>query len=259
MNTMRSAWNLARDFTFRPIGKNLFVIQVFCLGDRKKIMEGGPWIFRGCGLMIEEFDGSTTTPTVLPHKVPPWVQIHKVPHRTEAISKQWARRIREEVTVEMKAIPTQKGDFHRVRVNLEANAPLVRFVMLKPEGKESFMIQIKFEKIPRHCTYYGMMGHVYLECGTGEYTEDELQYGEWMLVDESTWRPGTPIVHNSSVEERPGQRNDRAGRATGLGRGGDRQGRGQPPWDTMWRAKKADKGQRKHRRMQEILNGGGSE
>lgn len=144
--------------------------------------------------------------------------------------------------VEMKAIPTQKGDFHRVRVNLEANAPVVRLVTLKPEGKESIMIQIKYEKIPRHCTYCGMMGHVYLECGTGEYTEDEIQYGEWMLADESTWRPGTPRVRNSSGEERPWQRNDRAGRATGWGRGGDRQGRGQPPRDTMWRAKKADTG-----------------
>jgi ATP-dependent RNA circularization protein (DNA/RNA ligase family) len=44
-NTMQSAWNLARDFTFRPIGKNLFLIQVFCLGDWKRIMEEGPWIF----------------------------------------------------------------------------------------------------------------------------------------------------------------------------------------------------------------------
>jgi hypothetical protein len=25
-NTMRSAWSLARDFTFRPVGENLFII-----------------------------------------------------------------------------------------------------------------------------------------------------------------------------------------------------------------------------------------
>jgi hypothetical protein len=73
-NTMRSAWSLARDFTFRPVGENLFIIQVFCLGDWKRIMEGGPWIFRGCALMMEEFDGATAMPvTPPPHKVMAWV------------------------------------------------------------------------------------------------------------------------------------------------------------------------------------------
>uniref|UniRef100_K3YLS0 Uncharacterized protein n=1 Tax=Setaria italica TaxID=4555 RepID=K3YLS0_SETIT len=47
MPTMRSAWNTALEVTFRPIGKNIFVVQAFCLGDWKRIMEKGPWIFRG--------------------------------------------------------------------------------------------------------------------------------------------------------------------------------------------------------------------
>ncbi|TVU44581.1 hypothetical protein EJB05_04026, partial [Eragrostis curvula] len=141
MNTMRSAWNLAQDFTFCFIGKNLFVIQVFCLGDWKRIIEGG------CALMMEEFEGSTTMPAVLPHKVPAWVQMHRVPHlyRTEDIMKLLAGKIGEEVAVEMRAIPTPKGDFHRVRVNLETYAPLVRFVTLTHEGRESIMIQIMYE------------------------------------------------------------------------------------------------------------------
>jgi hypothetical protein len=42
MMTMRSAWNTAREVSFRSIGKNLFVIQAFCLGDWKRIMEEGP-------------------------------------------------------------------------------------------------------------------------------------------------------------------------------------------------------------------------
>jgi hypothetical protein len=42
MMTMRLAWNTAREVSFRSIGKNLFVIQAFCLGDWKRIMEEGP-------------------------------------------------------------------------------------------------------------------------------------------------------------------------------------------------------------------------
>ncbi|CAN6323855.1 unnamed protein product [Urochloa humidicola] len=66
ISTMKSAWGLAREASFRPIGKNLFVVQAFCLGDWKRIMEDGPWIFRGCALMLEEFDGATAAPTVFP-------------------------------------------------------------------------------------------------------------------------------------------------------------------------------------------------
>ena len=54
MSTMRSAWNTARDVSFRPIGKNVYVVQAFCLGDWKRIMEEGPWIFRGCALNLME-------------------------------------------------------------------------------------------------------------------------------------------------------------------------------------------------------------
>jgi hypothetical protein len=46
-STMKAAWNPAREVTFRAIDKNLFVVQAFCLGDWKRIMEEGPWIFKG--------------------------------------------------------------------------------------------------------------------------------------------------------------------------------------------------------------------
>jgi hypothetical protein len=38
------------------------------------------------------------------------------------------------------------------------------------------------------------MGHVSLECGTGEFSEDDLQYGEWMLAYTETWKARTPRV-----------------------------------------------------------------
>lgn len=45
--------------------------------------------------MCSEFDGATTTPTVVPHEVIAWAQIHKIPHlyRTESILKQFGSKI----------------------------------------------------------------------------------------------------------------------------------------------------------------------
>jgi hypothetical protein len=94
--------------------------------------------------------------------------------------------------VELVAVQTRTGVFHRVRVKLDSTKPLIRFVPLALEGSESMFLQIKYEKILKHCKFCGFMGHPYLECGLGEYEEDQLQFGPWMVADEATWRPGTP-------------------------------------------------------------------
>lgn len=79
--------------------------------------------------------------------------------------------------VEVKAVASRRGEFHRARVQLLASRPLVWVIMLAPEG------QVKYEKLPRFCAHCGLMGHVHLECGTGEYSDKELQFGEWMVAD----------------------------------------------------------------------------
>ena len=76
------------------------------------------------------------------------------------------------------------------------------------------MMQIKYEKLPRFCSHCGRMGHVHLECGSGEHEEETLEYGDWMVADFETWRPGTPRVRAP-----PATREARGGRAMGEGRG----------------------------------------
>jgi hypothetical protein len=185
--------------------------------------------------MLEEFGGATAILTVMPNKVPAWVQLHLIPslYRTETILKTLDRRIGEEIMVEMRVVPTESVDFFRVCVNLAADRPLVRFVTLTPEGRDNVMIQIKYEKMPRLCAHCVLMGHTHLECGTGEHTEDELQFGAWMVADEETWRPGTPKFRSAPFNV--GTRADQNGRAP-RGRGG-RAGRGGRPPGGVWKRK----------------------
>jgi hypothetical protein len=201
-------------------------------------MEEGPWIFRGYALMLEEFDGSTMVPKVIPCKVLAWVQIHKIPHlyRTEAILKQLAAKVGEVQEVEAVAIASKQGEFHRARVNLLATRPLVRVVTLSPDGQDKIVLQVKYEKLPRFCAHCGIMGHVHLECGAGEYSEEELQFGAWMVAEAETWRPGTPWFQ-SLPNEGP-----RDGSGHGQGRpqrGGRGQSGGRGNRMPMWREKTA--------------------
>ena len=80
--------------------------------------------------MLEEFDGSTSFPSVIPSKVQAWIQIHNVHplYLTEGILLQLASKIGEVIMVDMKAATTSTGDFHWARVNLLADTPLVRIV-----------------------------------------------------------------------------------------------------------------------------------
>jgi hypothetical protein len=234
-STMRSAWNPAKEVTFRFIEENLFVIQASCLGDWKRIMDEGPWLFRGYALMLEEFDGSTTVPSVIPDRVMAWIQIHKLPHlyRNEAILNQLAAKVGEVQEVETRAINTKSGDFHRARVFLPAKRALVRVVTLAPEGKEKIYLQVKYEKLPRFCGHCGFMGHTLLECGTGEHAREEVQFGDWMVASWETWRPGTPRLRTYAYEAGRGEQGKTSARA---GRGGRTaaRGRGRTP---MWREK----------------------
>jgi hypothetical protein len=50
-------WNLSRDPIYREAGENLFIFQMHCLGDWKKVVHQGPWTFQGWALLMHDYDG----------------------------------------------------------------------------------------------------------------------------------------------------------------------------------------------------------
>jgi hypothetical protein len=69
-------------------------------------MEDGPWLFGGCVLMLKEYDGSTSIPSVPPSRVQAWIQLHKMPplYRMERILKQLACKVGDVLAVDMKVV-----------------------------------------------------------------------------------------------------------------------------------------------------------
>ncbi|KAK1683349.1 hypothetical protein QYE76_044197 [Lolium multiflorum] len=226
--SMHAAWNPARDVSFHAVGENLFVLQAHCLGDWNRIMLEGTWLFRGCALMVKPFDGATMAPTVIPAGVQAWIQIHKIPplFRNKEVLNQLASRVGEVIASDLTPVQMRTGEFHRVRVKLDSAKPLMCFMPLAVEGSQRMFLQIKYEKLPRYCEHCGLMGHIFLECGTGEHAESELQYGPWMVAEEAYWRHGTPGLRTRG-ERDMGRNNGRdpvdgRGRAPGRGASTDR-------------------------------------
>ena len=79
------------------------------------------------------------------------------------------------------------GNFVRVRVKLDVRKVLARFITICRSGNREFY-QIKYEKIPNFCRAYGLLGHIYTECGTGEHVVETLKWGDWLKADWETWR-----------------------------------------------------------------------
>lgn len=49
---MQVAWDLAHEVKFRPLNGNLYTFQFSCLGDWERVMDEGPWTFKGKAVVI---------------------------------------------------------------------------------------------------------------------------------------------------------------------------------------------------------------
>jgi hypothetical protein len=231
---MRVAWSPAKEVQFNHLEDNLFTVQCFCLGDWLKVEKGGPWLFRQFVVSIEPYDGFAPPETVDLNHFTTWIQIHKVPvgYRKDSIIKNLTEKKVGKVT-ETQLDVKGAGNFVRAKVRLDVRKPLARFVSMS-RGGEREIYPLKYEKMPRFCGACGYIGHTHLECGTGEFDEDKLKWGDFLKADRESW-------HNRSFGgSRGGARDTRGswdsggrGNFGGRGRDGMTGGRGhgpQPSW-----------------------------
>ncbi|KAM0859074.1 hypothetical protein ACQ4PT_047437 [Festuca glaucescens] len=207
---MKAIWNLSKEPICREAGENLFVFQMHCLGDWKKVVHQGPWTFRGWAVLIEDYDGREVPEKVSFGGLFVWAQIHGIPelYRKVQVVDDLARRIGKTKEVQMTPKLFYEGNYVRLRVLLEVKNPLTRVVSLNVEGEGKKRLLVKYEKIPYFCKRCGLIGHNHEECGDGVWTAKELQYGDFMLA---TRRANPP-----AMEPRPFNQRGRGGR-TGRG------------------------------------------
>ena len=69
-SALRNAWATTKGVTFKALGPNLFLVQLHCLGDWSRVMEGSPWLFRGAAIVMEEYDGFSNVLAYKLDKIP---------------------------------------------------------------------------------------------------------------------------------------------------------------------------------------------
>jgi sporulation protein YlmC with PRC-barrel domain len=188
---MKSIWNLSRDPICREAGENLFIFQMHCLGDWKKVVHQGPWTFRGWGLLVEDYDGLSDPEEFVFRGMHVWAQIHGIPelYRKKEVIDDLARRIGAVKEVQMTPKLYFEGNYVRLRVKVDTTKPLMRFVSLTIPDEGRKRLAVKYEKVPFFCKRCGLFGHDHEECGDGVWDDKQLQYGTWMLAVRRSTQP----------------------------------------------------------------------
>ena len=95
---MRNAWSVAKEVNFKIKGDNMFLSQFHCLGDWTRVMDGGPWIFRGAPVVLEEYDGFSNIHEYKLMKISAWVRIYGLPDglmKKKELAEKVARKVGE--------------------------------------------------------------------------------------------------------------------------------------------------------------------
>lgn len=168
-NAMRIAWSAAKEVTFKAKGENLFLVQFHCLGDWTRVMNGGPWIFRGAPVVLEEYDGFSNIHGYKLNKNPVWVRIQGVPEglmKKKELAEKVASKVGESpITVIVHEGKINPTPYLRARVFLDLDKPLVRVVPITLKDKGMYLVQ--YEKLSMLCSVCGHLGHENTECGDG--------------------------------------------------------------------------------------------
>nr|XP_020190890.1 uncharacterized protein LOC109776643 [Aegilops tauschii subsp. strangulata] len=173
---MRAAWDLAQEAKFKPLEENLYTIQFSCLGDWERVMQEGPWHFRGDAVILKEYDGVTKPSNVKLDTIEIWIQIHDVPILYAHLVPSLASKVGEVLFTESQSHDFT-GNFYRVGVRINVTKPLKNAVSMI-RGGERQIYKVKYEKLPDWCAVCGMLGHLFKEQGTGIHPPSALVFKE---------------------------------------------------------------------------------
>ncbi|TXG72024.1 hypothetical protein EZV62_000603 [Acer yangbiense] len=183
-----------RGVEIEVISTNIYAFHFQSFDDRKRVLMGGPWSFDGALIVLEEPEGKGAINSLLFNSVDFWVQISNVPMicMTKDIGKFLGSIIGEVREVDVGPLGDCLGKFMRVRVAVEVDTPLRRFLRVDVLGDgEETVMPIQYERLPSFCFLCGLVGHSVRECTSSG--EDGLRKGSGMVY--GAWlRATAPLV-----------------------------------------------------------------
>lgn len=121
---------------------------------------GGPWLFRGPAVVMEEYDGFTNVKEYKLNKILVWVHNQGLPEglmkKKDLIEKVTRKIGNPPITVIVDEGRINPSSYLRARV-FELDNPLMRVVPITIRESRWYLVQ--YEKLPTFCFVCGVMGH----------------------------------------------------------------------------------------------------
>lgn len=116
-------WKLSGTLSFKILGENLFLIEFTKVVDKKRVLEGRPWVFEGSLFLIEDFDGLTSASEFVFDKAAFWVRMGNLP--LACMGRETGKMLGSSVGI-VEAVDTDGngvvwGEFLRVKVHIDLN------------------------------------------------------------------------------------------------------------------------------------------
>lgn len=126
--TLLKWWKPRGTLSFKVLGENIFLVEFTHAGDKKRILDGRPWVFEGSLFLIEDFDGQSSIANFSFDSVAFWVRMVNLP--LACMGQATGRMLGSSVGV-VEAMDTDSqrvgwGESLRVKIRIDLSKPLAR-------------------------------------------------------------------------------------------------------------------------------------
>ncbi|XP_059428666.1 uncharacterized protein LOC132162443 [Corylus avellana] len=158
-------WKPTETPSFKVLGDNLFLVEFVNDRDKKRVLEGRPWVFEENLFGVEEYDGLTSPANFTFDKVSFWVRMFNLPLgcMSLVVGQQIGSSLGQVEEVDVDEGSMGWGAFLRVKVTIDLHKPLVRRRMLKINGS-STLVGFQYERLPKFCCRCGVLKHGMTSC-----------------------------------------------------------------------------------------------
>lgn len=182
-------WRPLGQVIFQAVQEHLWIFEFSDGDDKRRVMEGRPWLFDRYILILNEFDGSKAPTQMEFLHSPLWVQVHDMPliYMSKEVGRKISSSLGECLEVDVAGNGGGWGRWLRIRVNLDLTQPLERGRALNFNGQTSW-VSFKYEKLPLFCFKCGRILHGSNGCSVrikhGVNADGtESQWGAWLRAD----------------------------------------------------------------------------
>lgn len=187
LRALKPLWRIGTSLKDRDMGQNRVMFIFRNEADAEWVLVNGPWSFDKHMIIISRIDDNIPFSKACFDFMSFWVQIHDFPVKLmkKAVCEKIGRTLGTVEQGEDVDEGRTKGNFMRVRVNIDICQPLCRGRKIGVGGSEDQWISFKYERLTNFCYWCGLITQGEKDCelwlkSRGSLSPEDQQYGAWL-------------------------------------------------------------------------------